>query len=382
MKPEKIRDIFDGIEEGLKKEFIGQDSYFYELCKYFEKKVIKDKRGVLLVAGDNNTFKKMSLKYIFNELKEKDVFENGTIDIVNLSAYDFTFGYNSFLTDLNDAMNSDSDGLILSNLEKASDKMLELISNIKPGSKVQLSASYSMKNNIFIESKEGEDSIDSLNCRNKHIMFVYNREVDVDCDEFIENNIQNRDKVLFTRNLTGTEKTELIKKVVLKVLKEIELEYNMDITFRNKDSEKIDVEHGVVHYINEFHESENFTSIDYVRYKIGIPLKNILEKSGVVKGGRILLYVEDEMIYAKINDGVYKLKEYANPSLDEVKYRLDSLVGMKDFKEYITNIENNFKVQKIRERLGMETVKMSLNMVFSEMQEVERQMQPESHSII
>jgi replication-associated recombination protein RarA len=364
MKTEIIEKIFNDIEEGLKTEFIGQDSHFHEVCKYFEKKIIKDKRGVLLVAGDTNTFKKMSLRYVFSKLKDKGILENGIIDIVNLASYDFTFGYNSFLTDLNDAMNNDSDGLILCNLEKASSQMLELISKIKPGSKIQLPKTYSMKNRIFIESSENENSVDSLNCMDKHIMMVYNKEVDGDCEDFIENNIQKRDKVLFTRNLTANEKTELIKKLVLKVLKEIEVEYNMDITFRNKDSEKVEAEHGIVHHINEFHESGNFTSIDYVRYKIGIPLRNILKKSGADKGGRILLYVEDERIYAKINDGIYKLKEYANLSLDEVKHRLDTLVGMKDFKEYLTNIENNFKVQKIRERLGMETVKMSLNMVF------------------
>jgi replication-associated recombination protein RarA len=364
MKTEIIEEIFSEIEVGLKKEFVGQDSHFHELCKYFKKKIIKNKRGILLVAGDTNTFKKMSLQYVFSELKEKGVFENGTIDIINLGSYNFTFGYNSFLTDLNNAMNSDSDGLILCNLDKASDKMLELVSNIKPGSSVQLSTSYSMKNNIFIESINDADSMDSLSCRDKHVMLVYNREAGVNCEGFIETNIQNMDKVLFTRNLTENEKTELIKKVVLKVLKEIGTEYNMDITFRNKDSEKIDVDHGIVHHINEFHESVNFTSIDYVRYKIGIPLRNILEKSGADKGGRILLFVEGDRIYAKINDGIYKLKDYVSPSLDEVKHRLESLVGMKDFKEYLDNIENNFKVQKIRERLGMETVIVSLNMVF------------------
>ena len=364
MKPEITRKIFNEIEEGLKREFIGQDSHFNELCRYFEKKVIKDKRGILLIAGDANTFKKMSLRYVFSELKEKGILENGQIDVVNLGSYDFVFGYNSFLTDLNEAMNSDSDGLIFSNLEKASKEMLELISKIKPGGKIKLLKSYSMKNKILIESADDENAIDSLNCGDKHIMFVYNRKINSDCNDFIENNIPNRDKVLFTRNLTGDEKTVLIKKVVLKVLKELELEYNMDITFRNKHSEKTDTEHGIVQHINEFHEDENFTFMDYVRFKIGKPLRNILESAGADKQGRILLYVEEDKIYAKINDSIYKLKEYASPSLDEVKHRLESLVGMKDFKEYISNIDNNFKVQKIRERLGMETVKMSFNMVF------------------
>lgn len=363
MKPEIIEEIFNEIEKILKMEFIGQDEYFSELCKYFKKKSSKDRKGVLMVIGDANTFKKMSLRFIFKELGTKGIFKNGTIDEIDLGSYDFNFGYNAFLTDLNEKLNNDSDGVLFSNLDKASKEMIDLISTINPGEKIKLPSSYKMKNKIFVESSE-DDAVDSIESGNKHIMFVYNRKMNGDGSDFADNNILNRDKVLYTRNLTGEEKTALIRKVMTKVFNELELEYNVEITFRNKDSEDNEELCGIVYHINKFNEDENFTFMDYVRYKIGNPLKNILESRGMEGSGRILLYVEDDKIYAKINDSIFTLKDYVLPSLEEVKYRLDALVGMKDFKEHMANIENNFKVQKIRERLGMETATMSLNMVF------------------
>ena len=49
MKPEIIEEIFNDVENILKREFIGQEEYFSELCKYFKKKTSKDRKGVLMI---------------------------------------------------------------------------------------------------------------------------------------------------------------------------------------------------------------------------------------------------------------------------------------------------------------------------------------------
>lgn len=38
------------------------------------------------------------------------------------------------------------------------------------------------------------------------------------------------------------------------------------------------------------------------------------------------------------------------PTLEEVKYKLNSIIGMSNLKEFINSIDNNFKVQRIRKK--------------------------------
>ena len=65
------------------------------------------------------------------------------------------------------------------------------------------------------------------------------------------------------------------------------------------------------------------------------------------------------------SERIYKLNEYTTPTLDEASYKLNSIIGIKELKEFIDNVQNNYKVQNIRERLGLTTSKISMNMIFA-----------------
>ena len=93
---------------------------------------------------------------------------------------------------------------------------------------------------------------------------------------------------------------------------------------------------------------------------------NLLKHSiNLHKGEKILIYVENNNLRCKINNEIYKLNKYSIPTLEEVKYKLESIIGVHELKEFLYNIENNNKVQKIRETLGLKTSYISLNMIFA-----------------
>ncbi|MCY6370617.1 AAA family ATPase [Clostridium ganghwense] len=358
-------DIFAEIEGKLNKEFIGQEDYFKELSAYFKDKVMNREKGVLLVVGEMNTFKKVSMRHMFQELRANKLLENATLEEIDLASYNCNYGYNAFLTDLYEKLSNSSEGIVFTNVNMASDKMLDILTKIYPNSSIELETDYVMNNRFLLETTENVgNTINTIQCNDKFVVFLYDKKNDSDYLEFVENYINNRDKVLYTKNLTKVEKTLIMKKVLFKVLKELEVNYSLDITFRNKESNNLEEDYGILSYIYKFNEDKNFTLMDYTRYKIGNPLKKIIEEEKIKKNSRILLYIENDKIFAKINNEVYELNDYVTPSLEEVKHRLDSIVGIKEFKEHINNIENNFKVQKIRERLSMKTVNTPSNMVF------------------
>lgn len=80
-------DIFKNIEKKLNNEFIGQKNFFSNLCTYFREKITNDENGILLLVGSKDTFKKASIRFIFQELKENGVIENGEVDDIDLSEY-------------------------------------------------------------------------------------------------------------------------------------------------------------------------------------------------------------------------------------------------------------------------------------------------------
>ena len=106
------------IEKKLNKEFIGQEQFFKDMTEYFVDKIEKKEKGIVLVSGQTNTFKKVSVKAVFEELYEEKIINNRNLDEIDLSAYNFNMGYNAFLTDLYEKLNSNtSDAIMFKNTE-------------------------------------------------------------------------------------------------------------------------------------------------------------------------------------------------------------------------------------------------------------------------
>jgi len=139
---------------------------------------------------------------------------------------------------------------------------------------------------------------------------------------------------------------------------------NIVLGIENKDEEEDNF--GICSFLQEnFIEDSNFGISEYISYKIYKPIMNLIQKEGLYSESQILIYVDKNEIYCKSDDEIYKLENYLVPTLEEVKYKLDSIIGIEELKNFIINVENNWKVQKIRKRLGLKTSKISMNMIFT-----------------
>lgn len=361
------KDIFKNIEYKLNKEFIGQKDFFNKLCAYFENKFNNDENGILLLAGNKDTFKKASVRYIFNELKNNEVIENGDVDDIDLSEYSFKLGYNAFLTDLYEKLNSKSKCIIFKNTDKASDEILSLISKIQPNSCLPLTNEYTLKNKFIIEAEsDSKETITQFICHNKFFVFVYNNDSEKDFEEFHNTYLNNSELVLHTKALTKKERDLVIKAEAIREIKKLQKEFNIDVILEVKEDNHNNDEYLLCSYLQDsFSEDVNIDITQYVSYKVYKPLKNLINNEDLHDENKILVYVEENEIYCKTNTEVYKLSDYSIPTLEEAKYKLDSIIGIDELKEFIVNVENNFKVQEIRERLGLKSSKSSLNMIFA-----------------
>lgn len=356
------------IERKLNSEYIAQEEYFRELAEYFIEKIDKNEKGILLVAGERNTFKKASIRTTFEVLKEEKLIDNEKLDEIDLSSYNFNMGYNAFLTDLYDVLNNSSSyGVIFKNTEKASNEILSLLSKIYPNSCLKLKNRYKVKNKFLIDADQEENNtINEIICHNKFFIFIYNYEVKMELDNFIESSLKNVDKLLYTRALTEKEKNNIIRKKLNNEIYNIKEEYGVQILLGYKENISEKENQGVFEYLQDsFSKKGSFAITEYIKYRFSNPAINLIKKENLSQGEKILVYVEGNVLKCKVNNSVYNLNRYSIPILEEVKYKLESIIGLKELKEFLLNIENNNKVQKIREKLGLRTSYISLNMIFA-----------------
>ncbi len=359
----EIHKKFLNIERKLNEELIGQKEYIHNICNYFERKISTDQRGRLLLIGHRGTFKKASVRSLFAKLRENDLVVRGEVEEINLASYNFNLGFNAFLTDLYEKLNSSSGVIIFKNLEEASEKIIEVLETIEPNSCIRLNQEYVIKNKFLIEARETDsEKIQEFICHDKFFIFVYNN----DSNNILEEDCIHADEVLHTKPLTEEERSIVVRKNLIKVIDKLQNQFNINIILGVNEEEKSQDYFGVCKYLQEsFRENSTFGVSEYISYKVYKPLVNIIEVEMVDGQNQILVYVDKNEIYCKINSDIFKLSDYLIPTLDEVKYKLNSITGMKELKDFITNVENNYKVQNIRQRLGLKTSQISMNMIFA-----------------
>lgn len=363
MKNKSVSNDFLNIVKKMNNQIIGQGEFIHKLCNYFKEKFEEDKKGILLLAGKRGTFKKASVRLLFEELNEEGITENYNIDEIDLASYNFNLGYNAFLSDLYEKLNNSSQVIMFKNTEKASEDILNVLSEIYPNTCLKLKDNYIMKNKFLIEAKATDkNNIEEFICHNKFFIFIYNSD-----DNVLEDGIlDNKEEVLYTKSLTEDEQNKVIRREVLRSIDGIQkhMQGNIVLGIENKDEEEDSF--GICNFLQEnFIEDSNFGISEYISYKIYKPIMNLIQKEGLYGESQILIYVDKNEIYCKSGDEIYKLENYLVPTLEEVKYKLDSIIGIEELKNFIINVENNWKVQKIRKRLGLKTSKISMNMIFT-----------------
>lgn len=361
-----INEKFINIERELNKELIGQEEFIHKLCTYFKDKLIKDEKGILVICGEKETAKKTSVRLIFEKLRNTEFIDNKDIEEINLASYNFNLGYNSFLTDLYEKLSSNSACILFKNTQKASSQILKTLANIYPGTCLNLNTDYIIKNKIFVQADDNDiNKINNIICHNKFL--IYTSDESFDIKKYFGEDFKNKvDKVLHTKPNNKQERNKIVKKEVLEIIRKIENKHDLNIVLDIKENDKSDEYFGICKFLQETYKKDsNFGISEYVSYKLYKPLTNLIREEYIEENTDILIYVKDNDIHCKVGKEEFYLSNYSTPTLEEAEYKLNAIIGIKDLKDFLTNIKNNYKVQQIREKLGLKTSNISLNMIFA-----------------
>ncbi|MEF9992172.1 MAG: AAA family ATPase [Romboutsia sp.] len=355
------------IEKELNKELIGQDKFLHELCGYFEEKLVKEEKGVLFLLGEKETSKKTSIRLLFKNFEKMNLVKNKDVDEINLSSYNFNLGYNAFLSDLYEKLNSQSQGIMFKNIEDASEEILNTIKDLYPETCISLNNEYTIKNRFLVHANENDKNIiNEIVCHNKFLIFTSVDE-NLEIEKLLGKEFKNKvDLILHTKKLDKHERNKILKKEILEAIKRIENNFKVNIIL-NVDEHDIDNEYfGICKFLQDsYRKNSNFGIYEYVSYKLCKPIENFIREEDIESQSAIMIYTDNSDIYCKSGRGIFNLSEYSISTLEEAEYKLNSMTGMRELKEFIDNIKNNYRVQKIREKLGLKTSNISMNMIFA-----------------
>ena len=367
IKPNIADEKFEDLEQLLSREIIADKDYIKSLCMAFKRPYVSGynnitPKNVIFILGAKSMGKKYSVEKIADILKKRKIINNNTVGCVDLSKYPTTSEATIFLSDIYKALYGQNDIVVFENYEKTHSSNLEIISQLVQEGKYNLNKRYALQNNMLIEATGAllTNSIDVLNSNGKFFVFVSEKGESQISETFGTAFTKCIGDIIVMQSFSGEEITAIAYMLVERFVGKCKQYLKMNVTTDASFKEKI---------ISAFNPKTGVKGLeDYIENEIYKALSEYRLRNSVQSEEKINLSYEEAFV-AVTDDKKFVLsdfvKSYDAVAIDNVKRALNDVIGLNAVKEYVLNIEENLKVQNLRQAKGLKAADISMHMIFT-----------------
>lgn len=363
----RANNAFENLPGELTKYWVGSDKDKVALCKAFQRPYVRGfdnakPKNAILILGSESRGKVYAVRCITELLKEKKVFRYSQIANMDMVDYAADSSNALFLSDLYKSLNTNTESVVFENIEKASLTQLDIIYQLLTEGVYKLSKRYMVSNGSLMEATGvlNTELISEISTNGKFFVFtstvsqakivsVLGNKIVKEIGDIIELDTIASSQV---KDLAYTLCVNLVAKCKKNLRVEIEFDDLIIEALGSKYSPVQGVK-GLEDHIDE-HIYGTLAEMKLQEILWDDESANLTYDDGycvVLKGGEV------------IKTSQY-LKNYNAMELEEARKELEKVVGLAKVKEYVWNLETNFKVQKMREGKGLKKSDVSMHMIF------------------
>jgi SpoVK/Ycf46/Vps4 family AAA+-type ATPase len=366
-----INNIFLDIRRELGNLMVGQENYLDNLCTAFKRPFVTgiDKfkpKNVMLILGEKGTGKHSSIIHISGLLKQKKLLSGSAISIIDLSLYETNSEVSLFLSDLYKSLYENSDIIVFDNFEKCHSSIIAVIEALTVTGKYTLEARYIFQKNSLVQATGMllQNSISEISSNGKYFIFISEKPERAVFEVFGTKFMDSVGDILHTESFSQEELRKLGIKTIQKFKKRCSENLSINIDYNETVVELLVFNHkkaagvkGMENLVNE---------------KVYKPLTEYKLQNHMTENQSVFLFVVNGKLTAQIgaesiivSEIIASRKSSNEASLEEVKKELKDVIGLEKVKQYVLSLEDNLKIQKLREEAGFKAANISMHMIFT-----------------
>lgn len=356
VKPD-VKASFMHTEENLKKNIIGQNDALAALTDAFRRPYAMGsaKGNIILITGPEGTGRHTAVRLLTEDLAGKGLFQSNEIRTVELSRYKGISNEQVFLQDIYEACSSRADVICFENAAECFSPFIRMLEELGITGGMVLNKRYVLTKGILVENQNGlvQNAVDSIQAGGKYLIFFSNDGTksfeEIFTAAFLKKvmdriRFQPLDNASIKKILS--EKADQLKK---QCEKQLHLSLSIDETVYEWIFSHYEKNHGV----------NGLTAVLDMFYR------NISD---------VLLHIENHEGVLKIDQGVpslslqgkaYSLIREEKNDLNEIDAELNQIVGLKEVKEYIRNLQAHVLINEKRKQQGLKTAGITMHMIFT-----------------
>lgn len=344
---------------------IGQGEFISALAVSFKRPyVMKPQENMpaerAIILGAQGTGKHTALESFAEKLSEAGALKSAKIIYIDMAKYVDTESGRLFIQDIFAASKQDAQLVVFENFEKAHNTVVAMLGELFVDGKLPLSSRYVEQKGMLVETGTAlvPNAVSEIFLAGRYLYLLTEQSEKKIMDTFGMPFIKAADDVCKTAALSE-ENVKLIAGGLVaafteRAKKELGYDIKSDESAANALAEKYIPDEGVDSLQDEMNalmralSEHKLTSHNEVQTA---ELKAV--------DGALTVSFDGELVQAKVSTD-----EEAN-AIVEVKKELDEIVGLDFIKKYILSLEDNLKVQQLRQKQGMKANFPSMHMIFT-----------------
>lgn len=366
-----VEQAFSGALEETKAKLYGQNEFLSALTVAMKRPFIvgvKEEQPLCRAAvlGKPGTGKHRAIELMAASLMRRGILKNPKAASIDLSRYGDPGSEKLFFQDLYAALKSGACGLLFEKHEGACPAVLSLVSTLFQEGAVPLPGRYVEQKGMLvsIDTALVPNAISSLSGAGKYLFLISEKSRGKLADAFGMQFLSSLDDICETAAFSE----ESLQQISERILKELCGRIEKKLGFSCSCSETAPAA-----LVASFLPEEGIPSLEREAELLYQAVSEARLKQGL-QGITGELAAENSRLCVRYETAgkpevICPSDDLGNAAREaavkEVKAELDEIVGLKEVKEYVLSLEDNFKIQQMRKEKGLKAEAPSMHMIFT-----------------
>ena len=364
--PKDTAVLFREAREAAGDTVIGQDAFLNSLFTAFKRPGITGTpegrpAAVVVISGREGTGRHSALSVTASSLAQGGALKNGKIARVDLALYPNAEDGRLLTQDLFSALQSGDDVVLFENFERCHKSLLPMLAALCETGTLKLTTRYALQKGMLIDVGTAlvPNAVSELRAAGQYFVFITDRDEAAFADAF---------GAPFLSAVTDFCRTEDFTPESLRKIGRLAMEA---LAARAAERLQFTVSFGddAADYLAaQFSRKDGVESID----RLGERCFRLLSEEKLRRGVGALsgaVRVQDgalAFVFPDFTVTVGEEKQTVNQAaVEAVKAEMDRIVGLREVKDYVLSLEQNYVIQRLRESRGMKADVPAMHMIFT-----------------
>ena len=364
--PKDTAVLFREAREAAGDTVIGQDAFLNSLFTAFKRPSITGTpegrpAAVVVISGREGTGRHSALSVTASSLAQGGALKNGRIARVDLALYPNAEDGRLLTQDLFSALQSGDDVVLFENFERCHKSLLPMLAALCETGTLKLTTRYALQKGMLIDVGTAlvPNAVSELRAAGQYFVFITDRDEAAFADAF---------GAPFLSAVTDFCRTEDFTPESLRKIGRLAMEA---LAARAAERLQFTVSFGddAADYLAaQFSRKDGVESIDRLAERCFRLLSEEKLRRGVgALSGAVR--VQDgalAFVFPDFTVTVGEEKQTVNQAaVEAVKAEMDRIVGLREVKDYVLSLEQNYVIQRLRESRGMKADVPAMHMIFT-----------------